>query len=134
LSLVPPRLVVQGKSCVIARSAAFCGIISLCLAPCRARDEGRRRTSGSREGSIQPVREQSGGARPSESEATNPPDAGFKRFDNAVVTISGIELAEKIKKRQFKTGKLGGRNATMKELWNATLAALARMSSCKFHT
>jgi putative transposase len=32
---------------------------------------------------------------------------GFKRFDNAVVTISGIELAEKIKKQQFKTGKLG---------------------------
>jgi transposase-like protein len=27
---------------------------------------------------------------------------GFKRFDNAVVTISGIELAEKIKKGQFK--------------------------------
>jgi putative transposase len=48
---------------------------------------------------------------------------GFKRFDNAVVTISGIELAEKIKKGQFKTGKLGGRNATMTELWNAALAA-----------
>jgi hypothetical protein len=32
----------------------------------------------------------------------------FKRFDNAVVTISGIELAKKtIKKGQFKTGKLG---------------------------
>jgi hypothetical protein len=44
---------------------------------------------------------------------------GFKRFDDAVVTISGIELAEKIKKGQFKTGKLGGCNATMTELWNA---------------
>ena len=32
---------------------------------------------------------------------------GFKRFDHAVVTISGIELAERIKKGQFKTGKLG---------------------------
>jgi hypothetical protein len=32
---------------------------------------------------------------------------GFKQFDNAVITISGIELAEKIKKGQFKTGKLG---------------------------
>ena len=51
------------------------------------------------------------------------PMLGFKRFDNAVVTISGIELAEKIKKGQFKTGKLGGRNATMTELWNAALAA-----------
>src|SRR5262249_42250319 len=36
---------------------------------------------------------------------------GFKRFDHAVVTISGIELAEKIKKGQFKTGKLGACNA-----------------------
>jgi transposase-like protein len=35
------------------------------------------------------------------------PMLGFKRFDNAAVTISGIELAEKIKKGQFKTGKLG---------------------------
>jgi hypothetical protein len=32
----------------------------------------------------------------------------FKRFDHAAVTISGIELAEKIKKGQFKTGRLGG--------------------------
>ena len=51
------------------------------------------------------------------------PMLGFKRFDNAAVTISGIELAEKIKKGQFKTGKLGGCNATMTELWNAALAA-----------
>jgi transposase-like protein len=28
-------------------------------------------------------------------------------------------------KRQFKTGKLGGRNATMTELWHAALAARA---------
>jgi hypothetical protein len=45
---------------------ALCG-----LAPGGARDEGRRRTSGSRPGSIQPVLEQSGRAGPSESEATN---------------------------------------------------------------
>jgi len=51
------------------------------------------------------------------------PMLGFKRFDNAVITISGIELAEKIKKGQFKTGKLGGAQATMSELWNAALAA-----------
>jgi hypothetical protein len=31
---------------------------------------------------------------------------GFKRFDTAAVTITGIELAEKIKKHQFETGKL----------------------------
>ena len=51
------------------------------------------------------------------------PMLGFKRFDNAAVTISGIELAEKIKKGQFKIGKLGGRHATMADLWNAALAA-----------
>jgi transposase-like protein len=51
------------------------------------------------------------------------PRLGFKRFDNAAVTISGIELAEQIKKGQFKTGKFGKRKATMSELWNAALAA-----------
>jgi hypothetical protein len=30
---------------------------------------------------------------------------GFQRFDHAAITISGIELAEKIKKGQPKTGK-----------------------------
>src|SRR5262249_49793518 len=34
------------------------------------------------------------------------PMLGFKRFDTATVTISGIELSEKIKKAQFKIGKL----------------------------
>ena len=51
------------------------------------------------------------------------PMLGFKRFDNAAVTISGIELAEKIKKEQFRTSKLGGCDATMTELWNAALVA-----------
>src|SRR4051812_4508262 len=37
------------------------------------------------------------------------PMLGFKRFDTAAITISGIELAEKIRKHQFKTGKLAGR-------------------------
>ena len=51
------------------------------------------------------------------------PMLGFKRFDHAAVTISGIELAEKIKKGRFKTGKLRIRVSTMSELWNAALAA-----------
>src|SRR6202023_323269 len=37
------------------------------------------------------------------------PMLGFKRFDTASVTIRGIELAEKIKKRQFKLKKLAGK-------------------------
>jgi transposase-like protein len=51
------------------------------------------------------------------------PMLGLKRFDNAAVTISGIELAEKIKKGQFKTGKLRHGTATMSEQWSAALAA-----------
>jgi hypothetical protein len=48
---------------------------------------------------------------------------GFQRFESAAVTISGIELVQKIHKQQFKTRTLGGRSATMPELWNAVLAA-----------
>jgi hypothetical protein len=39
------------------------------------------------------------------------------------VVIGGIELAEKIKKQQFKTGKLRGGQTTMPEIWQAALAA-----------
>ena len=42
---------------------------------------------------------------------------GLKSFRTAAVVIGGIELAEKIKKGQFKLGKLGGRTATMPEIW-----------------
>ena len=48
---------------------------------------------------------------------------GLKSFRTAAVVIRGIELAEKIKKGQFKVGKLGGRTATMPEIWQAALAA-----------
>jgi transposase-like protein len=51
------------------------------------------------------------------------PMLGFKWFDSAAVTISGIELVQKIQKHQFKTGTLDGRSATMPELCNAALAA-----------
>jgi transposase-like protein len=51
------------------------------------------------------------------------PMLGFKRFDTASITISGIELAEKIKKAQFKTGTLAGRSATAPAIWAAVLAA-----------
>jgi transposase-like protein len=48
---------------------------------------------------------------------------GLKSFASAVVTINGIELAEKIRKRQFKIGKLGGPTAKVPEIWQAALAA-----------
>ncbi len=51
------------------------------------------------------------------------PMLGLKSFRTAARVISGIELAEKIKKGQFQIGKLGGRGATMAEIWQAALAA-----------
>ena len=51
------------------------------------------------------------------------PMLGFKRFDSAAITISGIELAAKIRKHQFKIGKLPGRPKTAPQIWAAVLAA-----------
>lgn len=51
------------------------------------------------------------------------PMLGLKSFRTAARVIGGIELAEKIKKGQFKMSKLGGRAATMPEIWRAALAA-----------
>ena len=48
---------------------------------------------------------------------------GMKSFSAAGVMISGIELTEKIRKGQFKIGKLGGSKATMPEIWRTALAA-----------
>jgi len=39
------------------------------------------------------------------------------------LVLRGIELAEKIKKGQFKIGTLGGPTATMPEIWRAALVA-----------
>jgi transposase-like protein len=51
------------------------------------------------------------------------PMLGLKSFPTAGVVIAGLELAEKIKKRQFKIGNLGGSTATMQEIWQGALAA-----------
>jgi transposase-like protein len=51
------------------------------------------------------------------------PMLGLKSFGTAAVVIGGVELAEKIKKGQYKIGKLGGRTAMMPEIWQAALAA-----------
>jgi putative transposase len=48
---------------------------------------------------------------------------GFKRFETAAITISGIELAEKIRKQQFKTRNLPGRPIAAPDIWAAVLAA-----------
>jgi transposase-like protein len=51
------------------------------------------------------------------------PMIGFKQFETTAITISGIELAEKIRKHQFKTGKLPRRPKAAPEIWAAILAA-----------
>ena len=50
------------------------------------------------------------------------PRLGFKRLENAAVTISGIELAQKIKKGLFDTSELRLEGARAEELWRAILA------------
>ena len=51
------------------------------------------------------------------------PMLGFKRFGNAAITISGIELEHKIKKGQFDTSELRLEGARAQEVWQAVLAA-----------
>jgi transposase-like protein len=48
---------------------------------------------------------------------------GFKRLETATITISGIELAEKIRKQQFKIGNLPGRPVSAPDIWAAVLTA-----------
>jgi transposase-like protein len=51
------------------------------------------------------------------------PMLGFKTFGNAQVTLSGIELANKIKKRQFDTSEITGPGSMILQVWEAALAA-----------
>jgi transposase-like protein len=52
------------------------------------------------------------------------PMLGFKNFRNAAVTISGIELVQKIKKEQFNIAKFtNGVNVRVPHVWETVLAA-----------
>jgi transposase-like protein len=52
------------------------------------------------------------------------PMPGFKNFAHAAVTISGIELAQKIRKGQFNTAGLTSEaGARVPQLWHRVLAA-----------
>ncbi len=48
---------------------------------------------------------------------------GFKRFENAEVTLGGIELIQKIKKGQFNTSSINQEGMGVAQLWEAVLAA-----------
>ena len=52
------------------------------------------------------------------------PMLGFKKFRNASVTLSGIELVQKIRKGQFDTSAVTMRDrASVRHVWEAVLAA-----------
>jgi len=51
------------------------------------------------------------------------PMLGFKTFGNAEVTLSGIELANKIKKGQFDTSEVIGPGAMILQVWEGVLIA-----------
>jgi transposase-like protein len=52
------------------------------------------------------------------------PMLSFKRFRNAAIAITGIELAQKIRKGQFETEQLaGGAKGRVPQMWEAVLAA-----------
>jgi len=46
---------------------------------------------------------------------------GFKEFRNAAITIAGIELLHRIRKRQFGLGRLGVQGQPAPEVRNAVL-------------
>ncbi len=50
------------------------------------------------------------------------PMLGFKRFRNAVITISGIELAHQIRKGQFDTSGISQERTSVGQVWEAILA------------
>ena len=48
---------------------------------------------------------------------------GFKTFGNTEGTLSGIELANKIKKGQFDTSEITGPGAMILQVWEVVLIA-----------
>jgi transposase-like protein len=48
---------------------------------------------------------------------------GFKSFGSAAITLAGIELAHRIRKRQFSLGRGRYRNfGSLKQIWERALA------------
>ena len=51
------------------------------------------------------------------------PMLGFKKFENAAITISGIELIHKMRKGQFDASEIRLKESGGEEVWQAVLAA-----------
>jgi hypothetical protein len=47
---------------------------------------------------------------------------GFKNFDCAAITLTGVELLHRIRKAQFALGQLRLKDQTPSSIWNAVLA------------
>ena len=57
---------------------------------------------------------------------------GFKSDRNAAITLSGIELAHRIRKRQFSFGPGGQRRLwSLKQFWDWALAQKATITACQ---
>src|SRR5580692_7894905 len=52
------------------------------------------------------------------------PMLGLKHFRQAATTIAGIELMHRIRKGQFKLGRLGTKGNTAPKIWNAVLGCV----------
>ncbi|MFM0150490.1 DDE-type integrase/transposase/recombinase, partial [Paraburkholderia sp. RL18-085-BIA-A] len=48
---------------------------------------------------------------------------GFKRFRNAAITISGVELMHRIRKGQFNLARLHLKDTTAPAVWKSVLSA-----------
>lgn len=48
---------------------------------------------------------------------------GFKRFRNAAITLSGIELVHRIRKGQFSLAKLDLKDTAAPAVWKVVLSA-----------
>jgi transposase-like protein len=48
---------------------------------------------------------------------------GFKRFRNAAITISGVELMHRIRKGQFNLARFRLKDTTAPAVWKAVLSA-----------
>ena len=60
------------------------------------------------------------------------PMLGFKRFRRDATTIAGIELVHRIRRVQFKLGKLRVKNKTAPEIWDAAPARDPRQAPERF--
>lgn len=48
---------------------------------------------------------------------------GFKRFRNAAITLSGVELVHRIRKGQFSLAKLGLKDTAAPAVWETVLSS-----------